>query len=162
MKNAKIVALCVLVIALGLAFETLITRYGPPVRYAVLTESGQTLPSLFDGVPRLATIKNIAMKGALSTPNCPKNAASASVWSKIKAAFQPRAVLAQGCGSGGSCAGSYFGDNPVPCGGGACTDQLYDLPAAEGSNFPCEGYQVTGASDCGGCVCQEQTCNSCL
>lgn len=60
MKNAKIVALSVLVIASGLAFETLITRSGPPVQYPVLTESGQALRTLFDGVPRLATIKHIA------------------------------------------------------------------------------------------------------
>lgn len=120
-------------------------------RFPVLTEAGVPLASLFYGVPRLATIKSIATAKTPSTPNC------GGVLNKLKAAFQLRTVHASFCQPGG-CFGSYFVDNFLYCGGGACSDGTYDFPQSSGDGDPTSGYEYPGGVDCFGCGCLQQTC----
>lgn len=154
MKTAKLICACGIALAAALTFT--IMEHGRPGSCHILTESGQTLSSLFWKVPQTAWVKDIALGKPRLQSSCEDKSADQGFSRKVLSLFQLRTVSAQNCVAD-ECAGAYITQNYNPC-GEDCGDGSYLYPIS-GGDLPFEGWQYTGSTDCpDGCVCQAQLC----
>jgi hypothetical protein len=140
-----------------MATAMLILPPSPPtlVRAELTTTSGTPLANLFTDQPRVRQDSKPTKAGGA----CGK---VPSLLSRVVGLLSPVAVQAFSCGSEGSCGSHYMYNLGPTCGGSICTWSNYDKYRSDSMQASfCEGFKPMGVSDCDGCVCKEESCDSC-
>jgi hypothetical protein len=121
--------------------------------YPIVTENGDALPSLFVGVT-----PNKEYAKLLAQSQTRLSCSDSTVGAKISSLFRVQTVLAQSCGSQGTCGGHFMTEYPVPCEYACGGYRTYFYSNSSYASYG-DGWYYTGDYDCNGsCACQQSPC----
>jgi hypothetical protein len=161
MKRNVLLSMCLLFGSCALIMAIAVWRFAfPPSEIAMrpqaigqfVTEAGQPLSSVFDGIPREIRFKDMG-RVPLVNVSCREN----TLVGRLRRLVRLETVYAE------DCYGAYFTQDWVDCLVGCLVDEGRPMTYTDSTNAPaCSGHQIDGPY-CGACGFQYDTagCDPC-